>query len=100
MPITYERRFIVYRTGRMASEPEVTMDEWRFYHDLHGEWQWAQLGPDGATVKESARGSESLDRCLADAQLNGMQPAHIVRFPGRVRRKVEAAPRIKLPQAS
>jgi hypothetical protein len=71
------------------------MDEWRFYHDGNGEWQWAQLGPDGAALKESVRGSSTLDGSLADAQLNGMQPAHIVRFPGRVRRKVGVAPRIR-----
>jgi hypothetical protein len=76
------------------------MDEWRFYHDENGEWQWAQVGPDGTALKESVRGSSTLDRSLADAQLNGMQPAHIVRFPGRVRRKVEVATRSKQPPSS
>jgi hypothetical protein len=67
------------------------MGEWRFYHDVSGAWQWAQLAASGTTIKESSSAFSTLDQCLADALRHGMQSTHIVRFPGAPPRPLENA---------
>lgn len=63
------------------------MDQWIFYTDLFGRFQWLRRARDGRQLDESVASFETASACVQDAIRHGLQAdaACTCRLPGVIR---------------
>jgi hypothetical protein len=55
--------------------------EWVFFQDIQGLWQWTRYDRLGLVADESQQGFESVEECTHDAKRRGFVPAAGAPFP-------------------